>query len=196
MGFYFLSEKIFPIEIVGMVICFVAFVALTLTGEDESSNSQEPGTGSHILGSILSFVGAWLNAGAFVTNRMLKGIDIKAVLFMHGVIGLLGGICYSISDGLQGADYFIYFKYSLKLYVMAFLSCLMDVACISTSLIASQNGSQSFVGLNLYMMIVYGFLTDIFIFDESIQVSEILAAGAILGTTLTVSIYKIMNEGK
>ena len=124
-----------------MVICFIAFVALTLAGGEEEPNQEGVGTGSHILGSILSFAGAWFNAAAFVTNRMLKGIDIKAVLFMHGVIGLLGGICYTISDSLQGADYFIYFKYSLKLYVMAFLSCSMDVACIYTSLVASQNGS-------------------------------------------------------
>ena len=38
MGFYFLNEKVFPIEVVGMVICFIAFVALTLAGGDEQSN--------------------------------------------------------------------------------------------------------------------------------------------------------------
>ena len=46
------------------------------------------------------------------------------------------------------------------------------------------------------MQIVFAFLTDFFIFDESIEVSEMLAAGAILATTLTVSIYKIIKKGK
>ena len=120
-----------------MVICFIAFVALTLAGGDEQSNQEGAGTGSHILGSILTFIGSWLNAGVFVTNRLLKGIDIKTVMFMHGTIGLLTGICYTISDGLQGADYFIFFKYSLNLYLMAVLSMSMDVSCIYTSMVAA-----------------------------------------------------------
>ena len=46
------------------------------------------------------------------------------------------------------------------------------------------------------MIIVYAFLTDFLIFDESIQLSEMVAAGVILATTLAVSISKIKNEGK
>ena len=33
MGYFLLKESVLPIEIVGMVICFIAFIALTLSGE-------------------------------------------------------------------------------------------------------------------------------------------------------------------
>ena len=36
MGYFLLKESVLPIEIVGMVICFIAFIALTLSGEQEA----------------------------------------------------------------------------------------------------------------------------------------------------------------
>ena len=35
MGYVFLKESVLPLEIVGMIICFLAFIALTLSGGEE-----------------------------------------------------------------------------------------------------------------------------------------------------------------
>ena len=73
-----MREGILPIEIIGMLICFGAFIVITLTGEEDSKNissSESVSFGAHLLGIILSFVSAWLVAGAFVASRLLKGVD-------------------------------------------------------------------------------------------------------------------------
>ena len=123
MGYFFMHEAILPIEIFGMFICFLAFVVITLNdGNDESAEVEvivDPdealpvvGFGGHILGIIFIFFCSWLVAGAFVANRLLKGIDVWAVMFFHGIFGLLMGIFYTIMDEHDGGDCFIFFKYS------------------------------------------------------------------------------------
>ena len=70
----------------------------------------------------------------------------------------------------------------------------MDVVCIYTGFVASQCGTQSFIGLIMYTAIVHGFLSDIFIFKETLKINEMIGAGLILATTMGVSIYKLKDE--
>ena len=51
-------------------------------------------------------------AGAFVANRLLKGIDVWAVMFFHGIFGLCMGIFYTVMDEYRDGDFFIFFKYN------------------------------------------------------------------------------------
>ena len=81
-------------------------------------------------------------------------------------------------------------------YFLVFIGCIQDLICVYTGLVAAQCGSQSFIGLILYASIAYAFLADLFIFDEEMNVKELLTAGVILVTTIGVSIYKIVTEDK
>ena len=47
MGYFILREKVLPIEIVGIIICFGAFIALTLSDKDseDDSDSQDDKVG-------------------------------------------------------------------------------------------------------------------------------------------------------
>ena len=204
MGYFIMREAILPIEIFGMFICFAAFIAITLNDRNELvevevfvSPDEIVGFGGHVLGAIFIFFCSWLVAGAFVANRLLKGIDVWAVMFFHGIFGLLMGICYTIMDeSVDDGDVFIFFKYSPYQYFVLFLSCIADVICIYSGFVAAQSGTLGFVGLVSYTAIFYAFLTDLFIFHEELQIIDMLAATAIMVTTMGVSIYKIKSERK
>ena len=89
LGYCFLSERILPIEIFGMIICFGAFLYITLANND-ASNVEEVrvSTAGRLVGFIFIFCSAWLVAGLLTANRCLKGIDSHVVMFYHGLIGL------------------------------------------------------------------------------------------------------------
>ena len=115
---------------------------------------------------MLIFIAAWLNGFCIVTNRLLKGIDIFTVMFLHGLVGILFGIGYVIEDGLANGDMFSLFKYTPLQYFLMTISCLLDVTCMYTLFVAAQSGTQSFIGLILYTSIIYAFLADLFYFNE------------------------------
>ena len=202
MGYCIIREEILLIEIFGMIICFGAFITITCYADEDqseeakSSNDNSIGFGSHVLGIILIFLCSWLVSANFVTNRMLKGIDIYAVMFFHGLLGLFLALCYLIEDGLQRNDFFIILNYSLMQYSIVIFSCVLDLSCVYFGFVAAQASNLGFVGLISYTAIVYAFLTDLFIFDEKLQVVEMLATTIILITTMGVSIYKIKSEQK
>ena len=54
--------------------------------------------------------------------------------------------------------------------------------------------SSGFVALISYMTIVYAFLCDQFIFDESLNTIELVAALVILGVALFIAIYKLRQK--
>ena len=90
------------VEVVAMIFCFGLLVWMTLS-DDESTKSAEGAekttTSGHMLGFIFVFIGAWLVAALYIGNRVLKGIDIYAVMFLHGLVGLIIGTTYVIIDG-------------------------------------------------------------------------------------------------
>ena len=54
--------------------------------------------------------------------------------------------------------------------------------------------SSGFVALISYMTIVYAFLCDQFIFHESLNAIELVAALVILGVALFIAIYKLRQK--
>ena len=57
--------------------------------------------------------------------------------------------------------------------------------------IAFQRDSSGFVSLVSYMLIFYGFLSDIIIFDEQILALELIGAMVVLAATITVATVKL-----
>ena len=90
------------LEVAAMLLCFGLLVWMTLS-DDESKNNvedtEQTSIGGHMLGFIFVFIGAWLVAALSISNRVLKGIDIYAVMFFHGIVGLVIGAAYVIIDG-------------------------------------------------------------------------------------------------
>ena len=114
MGYCIMSEPIMRMDVVGCIICFAAFIVIVMTDKEEADEQIESATGlgSHLLGAILAFIASWLNAGAIVANRLLKGIDIFTVCFFHGLIGFTLGVCYMIYEEHQSGDMFCFLRYT------------------------------------------------------------------------------------
>jgi len=62
--------------------------------------------------------------------------------------------------------------------------------------IASQNERSGFVTLIQYVGIVYGFLGDVFIFNQQFGLLEILAAVLILAVNIVVIVSRLLTKDK
>ena len=62
--------------------------------------------------------------------------------------------------------------------------------------IAYASDKSGFVCIFTYMNIVYGYLADVFFFDESLNSIELLAALTIILVALSVAIYKLRMKQK
>ena len=67
----------------------------------------------------------------------------------------------------------------------------MDMLYVNCMTISFQRDSSGFVGLISYMVILYGFLSDLIIFEETILLLEIIGALLILTVTMTVATIKL-----
>ena len=67
----------------------------------------------------------------------------------------------------------------------------MDMLCVNCMTISFQRDSSGFVSLISYMLILYGFLSDLIIFNEKIMMLEVIGAVIILTATMTVATIKL-----
>ena len=73
LAYFVNSEPILPIEIIGMLICFLAVVSITLSsGTEEQAMAGDPYESYRSLGYVLVLAGAWIFATTNVLNRVLK----------------------------------------------------------------------------------------------------------------------------
>ena len=99
-------------------------------------------------------------------NRKLKSIDYSALMVYHGLIGgILSAIYILIEAAINGGNFRFY---TLQQYLILAGAATFDaMACFSMT-IAYQSDNSGFVSLLGYAIILYGFLSDVLIFDESI----------------------------
>ena len=76
-------------------------------------------------------------------------------------------------------------------YLLLTAAGVMDMLCVNCMTISFQRDSSGFVSLISYMLILYGFLADLIIFNETILLLEVIGALIILGTTMTVATIKL-----
>ena len=75
LSHFFVGEKVTKLEILGMIVCFVALILITFSDSMENGEKIE-NNGSYttrVIGILLAFIFAWLVAGTLVFNRALKG---------------------------------------------------------------------------------------------------------------------------
>lgn len=94
----FFKEPLIWIELVGMLICFISVVTISMNGaknytEDSVSKDQSltnvVSENMQILGFILISINSWVYAVNCVLNRALRDVNSAVVLFWHGLGGAL-----------------------------------------------------------------------------------------------------------
>ena len=208
IAYFAFNEKMIPCEVIAMLVCFAGMVTVTVSGTKNAggSSSGEVADASYanysrtqlIVGYSLVIVASWVFAACATLCRALKDISSGIIMFWHGILGFtLATIAilveYFVSDygKDQGMHLFNMSSYALVLLLAATVFDTMGVNCAT---IAYQSDSSGFVALISYVMIVYGFLSDCLIFNESFSWVELSGAACIISVTIVTSIVKLRES--
>ena len=153
-----------------------------------------------MLGYSLVFLLSWVFSANCVLNRALKGINSGVIMFWHGILGItLATIAvltqYFVEDQPEGNSFHL-FNMSWKLFGLMLAATMFDTLTVNAYTIAYQSDSSGFVALISYVVVIYAFLFDILIFDESFTWVELLAATSILVMTVLTSVVKLRESNK
>ena len=112
-----------------------------------------------------------MTASNNVLNRALKGINSGVIMFWHGTLGVTMAftavlIEYLAVDRGEGNGIHL-FNMSLKLFGLMCAATMFDTLSVNSYTIAYQSDSSGFVSLISYVSVIYAFVVDILIFNES-----------------------------
>lgn len=129
-----------------------------------------------------------------ISIRKLKQAPTSIIVFWAGLGGLLCASMYLIieivvTDGRKTFD-----DYTMRQYLFAFGAASFDMLGISMMCLAYQSDKSGFVALLSYLNIVWAYLADILIFEESLNTIEFLATLTILIVALGSTLYKLKNR--
>lgn len=182
-------------------------VTMTLVGSSNASEADDDtalevdddaaaySKNNLILGYGLIFITSWIYASNCILNRALKNVHHAILMFWHAVIGLtIASVAVLIEAAVVG-DGIRIFHYDSSIYLLLAGAALFDTITVNSVTIAFQSDSSGFVSLISYISIVYAFIADLVIFNESFSTIELLAALTILIVTVATAAFKIC-EGK
>ena len=139
-------EPIFPIEIVGMVICFAGMVTITLSGtanadsedeiEEADADVQSFSKEQLILGYALIFIQSWIFASNCVLNRALKPIHHAIVMFWHGTFGMTLAVLGVLGQALMTEGPIRFFQYEGRMYGLLLSAMFFDSIGVTSITIA------------------------------------------------------------
>ena len=206
LAFIVFAEPLIPLEVVAMIVCFACMVTMTLVGSNNASEADDDtalvvddeaaySKNNLILGYGLIFITSWIYASNCILNRALKNVHHAILMFWHAIIGLtIASVAVLIEAAVVG-DGIRIFHYDSSIYLLLLGAALFDTITVNSVTIAFQSDSSGFVSLISYISIVYAFIADMLIFNESFSTIELVAALTILTVTVATAAYKI-REGK
>ena len=119
-------------------------------------------------------------------SRQLKDVHFAKVIFFHPVVGLtfcllILAVAYLFYDFQMGI-------HSASIYATLLLTCVFDFICLNAHNIAFQSDSTGFISIFGYLVVLYGFLADEFIFGTSLTGFDLLGGVLIFGVTVAVTV--------
>ena len=208
MGYKYNNEPLYKVEIIGMILCFIAVVAITLDEKEEGDQIMSTQTGktdtwdlekivskeSNLIkmgGIALILIASVMSSGIAVLNRSLKQTPYSIVLFYHSFFGMLATLTI-LAVWCLSTDRPVYFlalaRYDFMLLVGA---AFLDAIGVLAQTVAFQSGNGSFVSLISFVNIIYAMLSDIFIFKQKVSATQITCASAILAICIGIGFEKI-----
>ena len=208
IAYFAFNEKMIPCEVIAMLICFAGMVTVTVSGtrnasEDGSADAADASQANYsrtqlIVGYSLVIVTSWVFAACATLCRALKDISSGIIMFWHGILGItLAAIAilveYFVSDYGKGQGMHL-FNMGTQVLVLLLAATAFDTMGVNCATIAYQSDSSGFVALISYVMVVYGFLSDCLIFNESFSWVELCGAACIISVTIVTSIVKLRES--
>ena len=199
-AFFIMGEKIMDIEVIGILVAAVGVMLLTISWyevveekhEDEIAAGKDPNEFKEIekfAGVFIALLAAWFLAFYNVMDKKLKNIDHTQLMFFEAIIGIIGFSVYILIEGLAKGNEFR--TYSAHKYGLIMSACLLDTLGFEFKTAAFRYDSTRFVSLFGFNMVIYGFVTDIFILIEPVHVLNIIGAVMIHVMTMIITFYKV-----
>ena len=152
---------------------------------------------STMLGLIFGLVAAGCMAGLAISTRSLKTIATSIILFWYCVGGMIMTGLYLIVELIVNSGNVGRFRsYSSEAYAFASASTLFDAASLCLITVAYQSDKSGFVALLMYLNIVWAYLADILLLDESLNVIEFMAALTILLIAISITFFKLRRQSE
>ena len=115
LGYFVNYEPIVGIEVIGMVVCFIGVVVITLSQNSHATEETiDSGINLRILGIGMIFTCAWLNAITCVLNRKLSGVHHAVVMFWHAILGFAVATLYICIESYVTGNKLRFFEYTVK----------------------------------------------------------------------------------
>ena len=188
MGFLINGERVLPVEMLSMLICFGAVIMIAFASQQpELSDSAVVASSSVGVGMTIAILSAWCLASQNVMTRVLKDIDAMVIMFY---VGLVGFIFYTAVNILTGG-FTVIASFTTHEIQELVLAISFDLIANLAANKAYQMSGSGFVSLISYLTIFYGFSCDFFFFDKIFSVTETSAICMILVVTVLTSIYKL-----
>ena len=124
-------------------------------------------------------------------NRSLKEIQTPIVVFYHTIGGMSVAASYILIEALVTGEGTRLSIYTARQYFFVFTASIFDSIALTAQTVAFQADSSGFVSLLSNLNIVYAYLCDLFWFDESLKILELIAALGIFGVAISVALYKL-----
>ena len=204
IAYFAFNEKMIPCEVIAMLVCFAGMVTVTVSGTRNAAEDGSDASSANysrtqlIVGYSLVIVTSWVFAACATLCRALKDISSGIIMFWHGILGVtLATIAilveYIVSDYGKGQGMHLLNMGSQAL-VLLLAATVFDTMGVNCATIAYQSDSSGFVALISYVMVVYGFLSDCLIFNESFSWVELSGAACIISVTIVTSIVKLRES--
>jgi len=214
MSYKYNNEPLYKVEIIGMVLCFIAVIIITLDEKDEGDEIISTQTGKvddfdlekyvsrqenliKFGGIVLILLASVMSSGIAVLNRSLRETPYSIVLFYHSFFGMLATVTILFFWCVFGGRPLYFLKLARFDFILLAGASFLDAVGVLAQTVAFQSGNGSFVSLISFVNIIYAMLSDIFIFGERVSSTQITCASAILSICIGVGFEKIrLNQIK
>ena len=190
---YFLSgELIVWYEVVGMLLCFAAVCAITMSKSPDIDELETDQHTEFASGVVLALIISWGFAGTNIMNRKLKNVHFSVILICHSLCGIALCGVYLVAEHFATGD--AWRHYSWNQYGWMLLVCCIDFVGLNSVTIAYQKDSSGFISLVGYSSVVYAFMVDYLYYGYAIGGVALGGAILILGVVMSVSVVKLRES--
>ena len=202
------GEPIYKLEALAMVLCFIGVFFIVSSEEPkqnelllgntervDSERLEQIANSQNLLlkvgGIVLTFAASWMSAGVGVFNRSLKHVPFSVVLFYGAFFGVAVTFLYLFVAVLLFNRPLYFLDFAPIDNSFLFMATGFGAIGIMSQTIAYQSGNSGFVALFSFLNVIYALVADLFIFQEPINKTQVIASLAIVGICLGIGLEKI-----
>lgn len=191
-------------------VCTIA-VSNQIVGEDEVAPGTEiaPDEGAassakdtdtayspamQLLGAGLIFCTSWCYAVVSILTRQMQSMHFSVMLFYYSIVASVCSALMILCQAWIKDEPIRLFTYDGEQWLFLCSVSVVNFIGLNCQTIALQNERSGFITLLGYIGLVYAFLGDIFIFNETFQWLELLGVAVVLSLNIALICAKSVQS--